>query len=284
MDNRFQLNSLDCEILLEFERQGSLQALADALGKDISVVSRNLKSIAAGSDCLEKIGGRWALTQKGVALNHWTREAIYSQRLALQRQKSLVIATTREFASRILIPQTRPLIGEEDLSVSIVSSDDGIEELLLSGKADFGFDCGRPRDPLVSFKRVAREPFALVASPKFIKRYKIKGFDDLETRDHLKFGRNPNSILDLDVEATRYYGTFSDIQTLREACVLGYGWAILPKYAVNKELKDKKLVEIPGLKVEDEKFGVWWLRERKSLNPWIKKATKWLKEQESRLC
>lgn len=283
MDNRFQLNSYDCEILLEFERQGSLQALADALGKDISVISRNLKAIAHSSDCLEKIGGRWNLTPEGIALNHWTREAIYSQRLALQRQKSLVIATTREFASRILIPQTRPLVGEEDMSISIISSDEGIEELILSGKADFGFDCGRPRDPLVSFKRVAKEPFTLVASPKFIKRFKIKNFEDLESHYHLKFGRNPNSILDLDVEATKYYGTFSDIQTLREACILGYGWAILPKYTVNKELKEKQLAVIPGLNVEDEKFGIWWLRERKSLDPWIKKATKWLKEQEKRL-
>jgi len=283
MDNRFQLNSHDCEILLEFERQGSLQALADALGKDISVVSRNLKAIAGETSCLEKIGGRWALTPEGLALNHWTREAVYSQRLALQRQKSLVIATTREFASRVLIPQTRSLVGNEDLSISVISSDDGIEDLVLSGKADFGFDCGRPKDPLVSFKRVAKEPFALVASPDFIKRFKIKSFEDLESRDHLKFGRNPNSILDLDVEATRYYGTFSDIQTLREACILGYGWAILPKYAVKKELKEKILKEVSGLNIEDEKFGVWWLRERKSLEPWIKKATKWLKEQEKHL-
>lgn len=283
MYSRFGLSSQECEILLEFERAPSLQALADQLHKDISVVSRNLKSISEKSDVLEKRNGRWALTHKGLALNKWTEEAIFSQNLTLSRQKSLKIATTREFASRILVPQTRALIGDDNLTVSLVSSDDGIESLLLAGEADFGFDCGRPQSPLIAFKRVARESFALVASPQFIKKNKVKTFEDVREHQHLKFTRSKSSILDLDVDANHYYGTFSDISTMREACKLSYGWAILPYYTVVTEIQTGKLKTIPGLKIEDAKFGVWWLRERKTLLPWIKRATQWLKSQESKL-
>jgi DNA-binding transcriptional LysR family regulator len=279
MDLRFPLTSQECEILLEFEQNSSLAELSKALGKDISVVSRNLKSIAEHSDVLEKKNGRWSISDKGIALNQWTREALFSQRLVLSRQKSIKVATTREFAARVLMPHTRELLGDEDISISIISSDDGIEKLILNGEADFGFDCGRPKDPIISFKRVVPEPFALVAAPRFIKRNKIKDFKDIREHSRLGFSRSEGKILDLSVEATRYFGNFSDIATLREACLLGYGWAILPYYTVARELELKKLKVIPGLKIEDEKFGVWWLRERQSVQPWVKRALKWLKAQ-----
>ena len=141
---KFELSSNECEIVYQFERNNSLEELALKLGRDISVVSRNIKSIAEKSDVFEKRNGRWILTEKGQALNKWTEESIYSQRLVLSQQKNITIASTREFASRILMPAIKSLTIDNETTVSIVSSDNGIEKLLLSGQADFGFDCGRP--------------------------------------------------------------------------------------------------------------------------------------------
>jgi hypothetical protein len=31
---------------------------------------------------------------------------------------------------------------------------------------------------------------------------------------------------------------------------------------------------------KEEKFGVWWLRSRTSLSPWVSRAVAWLKDQE----
>ncbi len=279
MENRFILNSNECEILLGFERFGSLQKLADGLGKDISVVSRNLKSISEKTNVLEKQNGRWVLTANGKSLNNWSREAIYGQKLALNKQQNIRIATTREFASRVLLPDMKSLIGENDISVSIVSNDKGIENLILNGEADFGFDCSRPVDPLVAFKQVLPEPFVVVAAPSFIKKNKIKDFEDLRKTHLLKFSRTDSVILDLEVEASIYYGTFTDVASLRQACILGYGWGILPLYTVKQEIQNGSLKTISGLDIKPEKYGVWWLRERKTVDLWAKKALKWLKQQ-----
>jgi DNA-binding transcriptional LysR family regulator len=277
---RFLISSQECELLLAFECKSNLQELSELFNKDISVLSRNLKSIAKKSDLLEKQHGRWVLTDKGKALNAWSREAMYSQRLSLERQKSLKIAATREFASRILLPQARGLIGDEDISVSIISSDAGIERLILAGQADFGFDCGRPYSPSIAFKRIVRERFVTIAAPIFIERSHIADFSNLKDKDHLRFMRNEGAVWDLDVEASHYFGTFSDMASLREACKLGFGWAVIPYYAVKKELNEGSLVEVLGKEFADQKFGVWWLRERKNIAAWVERAAKWLEQQE----
>jgi DNA-binding transcriptional LysR family regulator len=246
---------------------------------DPSVISRRLKNLALDHQVLEKRSGKWEINQRSESLVEWARDAIYSQKLALNRQKSLKIATTREFASRKLIPHVRELVGEDDITISFMTSDEGIEHLITSGQADFGFDCGRPRDPSISFKRVVNEQFVTIANPTFIKKFKIKTFDDLNELDRLRFARTENSILDLQVESATYFGTFSDISSLREACILGYGWAILPYYTVEREIKNKLLKVIKGQSIQNERYGVWWLRERSSLQPWIKRATSWLSKQ-----
>ncbi|USN50449.1 MAG: substrate-binding domain-containing protein [Myxococcales bacterium] len=276
---RFLLTSQECELLLRFEENSSLVELAKALHKDVSVVSRNLKAISHKFDVLKKHQGRWILTEKGKSINAWSKEAIFSQQLSLGQQKNIRIATTREFASRILLPKIKMLIGEQDISVSIVTSDSGIENYILSGKADFGFDCGRPQSPGVAFKRLVRERFAIVASPNFTKKYSIKHFDDLDDKNHLKFMRAEGAVLDLDVNTTQYFGTFGDISNLRQACVLGYGWAVMPYYMVKKEIEEGALIEITGTHFPDQKFGVWWQRDRASIIPWIHRASEWLSKQ-----
>lgn len=279
MDNRFALSSLDCETLMEFEKCKSLQEMSDTLGKDISVISRNIKSISEKAPVIEKQNGRWMLTKQGKALNDWTRESIFSQTQVLNQMKIIKIATTREFASRILIPNTESLLNESSVSISLFTTDSGVESLLLSGEADFGFDCGRPESPLVSYKRVLKEPFSLIASPQFIHQFKVKTYKDLRPLPNLKFSRTENQILDNEIQSRAYYGSFTDIASIRQACIQGYGWAILPTYTVIEELKSKKLIEIDGLNIEDENYGVWWLRDRKSISPWAVKAISWLKNQ-----
>ena len=262
-----------------FEQKSSLMELAQALHKDVSVVSRNLKAVSEKFDVLEKRFGRWVLTEKGKAINAWSKEAIFTQRLTLGQQKSIRIATTREFASRVLLPSTRALIGEEDISVSIVTSDAGIEKFILTGKADFGFDCGRPQSPSIAFKRLVSERFVVVAAPRFVERYSIKHFDDLCDQSHLKFMRTEGSVWDLDVDANQYFGTFGDMSNLREACVLGYGWAVMPYYMVKQEIASGELTQIHGKSFPDQKFGVWWQRGRSSILPWVERAAQWLAKQ-----
>lgn len=276
----FFLTSKECELLLAFEQKTSLEDLAAALNKDISVISRNLKSIALKSSLLEKQHGKWMLTDKGKALNMWTRNAMTSQRLAMDKQQSIKIATTREFASRVLLPSIKSLVNEDEFFVSIIASDSGIEQILLAGNADFGFDCGRPYSPNVAYKRLIHERFVVVASLDFINSNNVRTFADLPKMQHLRFIRSEGAVWDMDTEPRRHlFGSFNDMANIREACLLGYGWAIMPFYMVKKEIAEGKLMTISGHDFPDQKYGVWWLRERQNLSCWIAKASTWLLAQ-----
>lgn len=277
---RFIVTSQECELLLAFEAKTNLEDLALLLKKDVSVVSRNLKSISQKNNLLEKQNGKWVLTEKGRALNNWTRDAIYCQRLSLEQQQNIKIASTREFASRVLLPNCADLVEIGSASLSIISTDAGIERLILAGNADFGFDCGRPNNPSIAFKRLIRERFVVVASPSFVEKFNINCFDDLEDKHLLRFMRNEGSVWDLDTVAHYSFGTFSDMANVRDASRLGYGWAVIPYYMVKKEIDDGDLVIVSGKEFPDQMFGVWWLRERKNLSSWIEKASAWLLRQE----
>lgn len=276
---RFSIDTETCELLLSLDEGLTLQELACLWRRDVSVISRKIKRIAESTDLLEKIDARWRLTKKGKALNLWTQEAMLKQNHVMNRQGSLTIAGTREFSSRVLLPKTRTLIGDEDLKLSILSTDSGIEELILASKADFGFDCGRPLSPSIAYKRVAKESMVVVASTKFIEQRDAKTFSDLQEKDQLRFSRHNAQIWGLEVHESHYWGHFNDLANLREAAILGYGWAIVPFYAVKKEIEALKLKVISGRKIEAEYFSVWWLRERKEILPWVNRAIAWLTEQ-----
>jgi DNA-binding transcriptional LysR family regulator len=284
MQTNFQLSSDDCEILLAFEDAGSLQVLSEKMLKDISVLSRSLKNISLKAPVLEKLSGRWVLTRQGAELNKWTRDAIYSQQLRLGNQREVRIVSTREFATRILVPNIKDLIGEDHTRASIMTTDEGIESYILEGKADFGFDCGRPIDPAVSFKVMAQEDFVYVASAKYCRSKKVETTKDLVMADRLYLKRCENILHDEASERPPYFGIFYDLATIREACLYHHGWATLPYYAVKNEIIAGKLIIIEGAKLEKDQYSVWWKRERDSILPWIKKAKDWLKNQEIHLC
>lgn len=115
---RFPLHSDQLELLLAFEVKGSLVHLADEMAKDQSVISRNLQKLAETLPVIEKIGGRWQITEMGRSLNKLTRgyidqiteatksitiqskniEACFSKNavlLVINAQKALEDSTTR---------------------------------------------------------------------------------------------------------------------------------------------------------------------------------------------
>lgn len=281
----FPISSDDCELLLLFAEHKSLDKMSNALNRDASVVSRQLKSLALRTQALEKIEGRWHVSKLGERLLLWSKNAIEDQKSSLKGKMNIRIATTREFAARILVPEIRKLVGDRDLTVSILSSDEGVENLLLSGKADLGFDCGRPNDPTIAFKKMVKESFVCVATPKFISKHKINSYQDLNMDYCLKFVRTEVSLLELETEQGSYFGTFSDIASQRQAALMDYGWAIIPYYAVAAEISKKDLFVIAGKKFEEENYGVWWMRSKSKIEilEMIEQGKTWLKSLESEL-
>jgi DNA-binding transcriptional LysR family regulator len=276
--DRFGLTSEQCELLLAFETAPSLEALARALGRDASVLSRQLQRIAQDTPALEKTHGRWRLTPLGKQLATWARDAIASQRRALGQPTVIRLASTREFTARVLAPRVGELMREEEKSiVSLFAAEEGVEKRLLAGEADIGFDCGRPQDPEIRFRQVTPEPFSVVAAPAFIERHKVSNVREVLPLGNLQYQRaTATALLGLADDVPYVRATFNDIASAREACCAGLGWAVLPTYAVRRELDAGILSALGGCEVPEEQFGVWWLRERPALEPWVERCMKWL--------
>ena len=283
----FPFSSDECRLLLLLEATGSVKEVAAGLKRDVSVVSRQIAGLGARSSLVEKLNGRWQVSPEGKRLNAWSRDAILAQGRVMKSQVSLKIATTPEFAARILAPGLaefgRSLEGHQ---IHVIAAEGGVEALLLSGEADIGMDCGRPREPSVRFQRVVSEPFAIVMAPALGKsksRGKIGSIEDLRLLPHLSYSRYSTSRgLKLAVDLFDPVAVFNDLGAVRGAAKAGLGWAVMPRYTVCEELERGELVEVVGRgipQIDPEQFGVWWLRDRRSLEPWAAHAVRWLRKQ-----
>ncbi len=54
------------------------------------------------------------------------------------------------------------------------------------------------------------------------------------------------------------------------------GWAVLPLFAVRKEILEGRLAVVPDASLPDEEVGIWWLASRTTLQRWIEHAANWL--------
>ncbi|MFT6602898.1 MAG: DNA-binding transcriptional LysR family regulator, partial [Bacteriovoracaceae bacterium] len=185
--NIFALDSDEATLLLEYEKSESIAQVAKVFKRDPSVISRSLKSLAEKLPVLEKAGGKWVVTELGSKFNNWTTEAILSQQSILNQRIQLKIASTREFAGRYLISAIEEIFPSERFHVHIVTFDGNSEELLLNGQVDFVFDCGKPYDPQIAFKRPAKEEMSLVVSKEFKSKHKIKSSEDLTHLPHAHY-------------------------------------------------------------------------------------------------
>lgn len=103
---RFSLTSEQLELLLEFENSTGLGNLAELMGRDPSVVSRNLQRIAEYYPVLKKVKGRWEITPLGVQINQRTRDYLGEQSKLfsdLEASKKLNLPTIPDDAILIVI-------------------------------------------------------------------------------------------------------------------------------------------------------------------------------------
>lgn len=107
MNDRFSLSSEQCELLLAFEGADSLNDLARKMGRDASVVSRQLKQLADLAPVLVKEKGRWELSDLGRQINQWSRSALSVQSKLLsqenQRLSQKRVPSLRERPCLILV-------------------------------------------------------------------------------------------------------------------------------------------------------------------------------------
>jgi DNA-binding transcriptional LysR family regulator len=290
---QYSLSSDDCELLLAFEQAQSVAKLAEVRHRDVSVVSRQISRLGARKDVLEKKNGQWHLTPLGHQVCQWSRRSIQEQQQILDSVMTLRIATTPEFSSRVLVPGLRELIAQVSAQAGkgtgsraqievLSATDEGVERRLLAGEADLAFDCGRPENPAIKFKLLSREPLVVVAAPEFLKKHSLRTAEELIAAPHIRYTRLPAALrLKLPEDLRETVASFDTIASARAACVAGLGWALLPWYTLQAELETKRLkLALHSAKIEEEQFGVWWLRDNRSIEPWAQGAVAWLGRQQ----
>ncbi len=256
---KFIIQTDEAEILLHLEEGITLREIGELTAKDVSVISRRLKSLSEKTSFLVKGDKKWILTPAGKKFNEWTRRAVLEQESLVHQEQRITVAMTREFSNLVFCPSIS-LWRKTFTHFNVITTDEGIEPLLLKGVADIGFDCGTPYSPQVAFKRGPKEEFILTYSPNL----GIKKFDDLKKFPFYFFERLDLSDLRnlLDIEFLLPQLTFNDLASLRSALIHGEGWSIVPKYTVANELKSGKLKALnKPLSLSSNSFGLWWNRE-----------------------
>lgn len=85
---KFPLSSEQLELLLLFEQHKGLTELANVIGRDSSVVSRQLQKLASEFPVLSKEQGKWVLTPVGKEINELTSRVIPEFEETLEIKKS----------------------------------------------------------------------------------------------------------------------------------------------------------------------------------------------------
>jgi len=281
METAYILSSDESELLLAFETASSLEKLSKVLSKDISNLSRSLNKIAAKLPVIEKQNNRWQLTELGKRLNQHTRDSIQFQKTLLNQQQFLKIGANREFASRIMGASLKEL---EELfpktQLRICAFEQGVEQALADGLVDLGIDCERPFSPDISYRLCTSEEIVAICTPEFKKRHRQE-FKNGEffSLPHLLCDRlYPDKIFKKTDNRLNIRASFNDISTTRASCLESLGWALLPKYTINSEIAEGKLVVIDSPTAGVSNYGVWWLRNRKSVEPLALKLKSWLEK------
>jgi DNA-binding transcriptional LysR family regulator len=276
----YSLHSEDCELLLDFEVATTLAELGRMRRKDTSVLSRQLQRIAGTAPVLEKIQGRWRLTAVGRQLNRWTAEAIAEQKALLRSQPLIRLGASRTFATKALAPRLKPLRdAHPGTRLSLISLETGAESALLAGEVDIAFSCGKPHNPGVAFQRCAPERYVAAASPRFHRKYRLRDPKRLPKAPHLLLSSTafPFPFPEIEDSLGEIHATYNDLLCTIEAALADQGWGVFPWYAVTGAIRSGQLQEIPYLQLKDEIYGVWWLRERRSLKPWADSCLSFLK-------
>ncbi len=172
--NYFALETDEALLLLEYEKSNSIAQVANNFKRDPSVISRSLKKLSEKLPVLEKVNGKSVITELGKKFNHWTAQALQAQNSILNERVVIKIASTREFANRYLINEISKLFPSEKYHVHLLTFESNSEKLLLNGLADIVFDCGKPYDPQIAFKRPVDENMSFIVSKNFVKKFNIK--------------------------------------------------------------------------------------------------------------
>lgn len=149
---RFPLSSDQLELLLAFEQCQGLGRVAEQMGRDPSVISRNLQRMAEGWPVLAKVNGRWELTALGRQINRGTQDFVVAQEKLLQasRKKEKSVEPCHSPTALLMIINAQKALHDVTAGRSNTGAEGNIASLLQTWR--------REKKPLLHVKHVSENP------------------------------------------------------------------------------------------------------------------------------
>ncbi|BCH31067.1 LysR family transcriptional regulator [Mesorhizobium sp. L-8-10] len=273
-------------------RHGSITQAGKELHLTQSAVSRQIRELEAqlGLLLFERVRQRVVLSRAGEKFLPDARrllaqsEAAMLRAMATSQSSQLSLATLPTFGSRWLVPRLPGFLARHP----------GVTLSLASRSAPFdleeqGFDAaihyGQPIWANADCRYVCQEVIVPVASPDFLAGRALHEPASLAAGPLLHLSTRPKAWASwfeasgVDT-ASAYQGhRFDQFTMLIEATVAGMGLALLPRYLVEKELRDKSLAVAMDRPLETENAYYFVVPLRMKADPLTNLMFEWMIEQ-----
>jgi len=261
------------QVFVEVARAGSLSEAGRRLHVTPSAVSHALRRLqdSAGCELLEWRGRRLNLTERGDALLQ-ACGAAFDRLEEAERQlasgeplRKLTVGCTGEFGSTVLLAKLKPLLDAQPmLRLGFYFAED-LTRPLLRDEIDLAVDCHTHAHPSIHRTPLFREKYVAVATPAFLRRFKVRTPRDLEHTPVLSLDADGswwnNLLRALPRErrpALERIVMVNHIRGMINATRAGYGVSLVPKYAVLPELASGALtVLFPRLQLLEDSFSIF---------------------------
>lgn len=267
---RFELKGI--EALYYIFQEQSFEEAAKKLFITQSAVSQRLKSIQKlYSDSLIIKSDQYCLTSKGKILIRYFKQIINLEQgleadlFHKKKLQSISFAISRDslesWFMRFLINDC--LLNQFNIEI-IADNEDLTLNYLRDGLVSSSFS-----SKLMNLNNCERIflgnlKYFLVASPRFMEKFKIKDIKDLSDCFSIKFDKN-DRLTDLYFEnyhntaAHENYHTIPSIEGFKQAVLSGNCFALIPEIQIREELKDGSLIKIePQITMDIPIYFYFW--------------------------
>lgn len=250
--------------IIEVHRQRSISKAAAMLGLTQPAVSQHIASLEAQIERQLFIRQPRGVQPTAVADDLVRRVSegldLAESTLAEMRARStrlagrLHLCGPSDILSDLVGPRLHVLI-RQNLSLSFhPAHGERVNELLLEGGADFGFGVGPVHDPRIASATVGAEELVLAAPPELAAQIRAAGDLARGIADQPFVAYENARMLNrqwlehngLDIGRAEQVVLAPDLRCLRNLLVHGFGWAVLPRFVVRKQLAEGSLEEITG--------------------------------------
>jgi DNA-binding transcriptional LysR family regulator len=242
--------------------EGSFQAAAEKLLRSQPSVSTSVKNLEAQLQLtlLDRSGYRVTLTDEGRSFHERTR--VFLQEAKRLRDHASQLAMGEESELSVVIGDTSPLPETLGLLRSFFDSRPGTRlhlhfeaisgplERLLDGEADLILHHIDKTDPRLEFIDLFTVKVVPVVAPNFLKFPISKSITPEHMRDYVQCVIRDSARHSLPrdyylVEGAQSW-TVGDQLMKRELILQGMGWGHMPRYMIEQDLRDRRLLSIAG--------------------------------------